>query len=93
MENEKIEMDVERFINIMEDKEMSDKCSDELDELLDILFENARLGYDSKDLYFDVNSSELTGYLKGRERHRYLGKLTELQKKENAKIKTEEEEK
>lgn len=92
MENEKIEMNVERFINLMEDKEMSDKCSDELDELLDILFENTKLSYDSENLYFDVNSSELTGYLKARERHRYIGRLKELQKKENEKIKTEEEE-
>ena len=97
MENEKIEMDVGHFINLMEDKEVSDKCSDELDELLDILFENTKLSYDSENLYFDINSSELTGYLKARERHRYIGRLKELQKeekeKENAKIKDEEEEK
>ena len=51
MENEKIEMNVERFMNLMEDKEMSDKCSDELDELLDILFENTKCTHSTSYLH------------------------------------------
>ncbi len=84
MEDEKIEMKVDRFMDLMEEKELSDKCCDELDELLNILFDNTKLNYDKTDLYFDVDSN-ISGYLKAKERERYICRLKELQEKEQEK--------
>lgn len=81
MENGKVEMKLDDFMDLLFEKESSDKASDELDELdeiLTILFDNARLNYNDTELYFDVDSI-LNGYLKGRERCRYNAVLKKLQ--------------
>lgn len=78
MENGKVEMKLDDFMDLLSEKESSDKASDELDEILTILFDNARLNYNDTELYFDVDSI-LNGYLKGRERCRYNAVLKKLQ--------------
>jgi len=83
MENGKVEMKLEDFMELMEEKKSSDYASDELDEILTMLFDNARLSYDDKDLYFDAD--KLDGYLKGRERCRYYATLKKLQEEKTKK--------
>lgn len=77
MENGKVEMKLDDFMNLMYERESSNKASDELDDILTILFDNARLSYDDKSLYFDANNI-LDGYLKGKEKCRYDARVKEL---------------
>ena len=79
-ENGKVEMKLNYFMELLDEKKSSDMASDELDEILTILFDNARLSYNDTELYFDVDSI-LNGYLKGRERCRYNAVLKKLQEK------------
>lgn len=81
MENGKVEMKLDDFMDLLYEKESSDKASDELDEILTIL------NYNNTELYFDVDSI-LKGYLKGRERCRYNAVLKKL-KEEKAEHKEE----
>lgn len=77
-ENGKVEMKLDYFMELLDEKKSSDMASDELDEILTMLFDNARLSYNDTELYFDVDSI-LNGYLKGRERCRYNAVLKKLQ--------------
>ena len=88
MNDEKIEMKVERFMNLMNEKALSDKCKDELNEILNILFENAELNY-KDDLFFDSDS--LTEYLKVKEGKRYIARKKELLKEKEVKLKGEKD--
>ena len=91
MENGKVEMKLEDFMELMEDKEIMSKEREELEEILTVLFDSARLSYDDKTLYFDVDTI-LNGYLKGRERNRYNATLKRLQEEKAQKSKENKEE-
>jgi len=78
IENGKVEMKLDYFMELLDEKKSSDMASDELDEILTILFDNARLSYNDTELYFDVDSI-LNGYLKGKEKCRYNVILKKLQ--------------
>lgn len=91
MENGKVEMKLEDFMDLMEDKEIMSKEREELEEILTVLFDSARLSYDDKTLYFDVDTI-LNGYLKGRERNRYNATLKKLQEEKTQKSKENKEE-
>ena len=51
-ENGKVEMKLDYFMELLDEKKSSDIASDELDEILTILFDNARLSYNDTELYF-----------------------------------------
>lgn len=91
MENGKVEMKLEDFMELMDERESSNHASDELDEILTMLFDSARLSYDDKTLYFDADTL-LNGYLKGRERNRYNATLKRLQEEKAQKSKENKEE-
>lgn len=80
MKDGKVEMNYCDFIDLIEEKEESDRDSVELNEILDCIFEEANLSYDKKSLYF--NNNALEGYLKIKESHRYNKRLKELQEQE-----------
>lgn len=92
MENGKVEMKLEDFMDLMEAKKTSDYESGELYEILTMLFDSARLSYDDKTLYFDADTI-LNGYLKGREKNRYNATLKRLQEEKAQKSKEIKEEK
>lgn len=81
---EKIEMKLRTFMDIMDSKKEYEKKSDELEELLDLIFDNVELNYDNELRFF--NTSKLTDYLKIKENYRYEKKLEEfINKKEEGK--------
>lgn len=80
MEDGKVEVRYDYFMELIEEKEVAERASIELDEILDCIFEGASLSYDNKSLYFQ--NSNLEGYLKVKEPIRYKNKLKELQEKE-----------
>lgn len=80
MEDGKVEVRYDYFMELIEEKEVAERASIELDEILDCIFEGASLSYDNKSLYFQ--DSDLEGYLKVKEPIRYKNKLKELQEKE-----------
>ena len=92
MEDGKVEMKLDDFMNLMYERESSNKASDELDEILTILFDNARLSYDDKTLLFDADTI-LNGYLKGKERQLFDEKIKSLleQKEKERIVKNKEE--
>lgn len=90
MENGKVEMKLEDFMELMDERESSNHASDELDEILTMLFDSARLSYSDDSLYFDAD--ELNGYLKGKERCRYNSTLKKLQEEKAQKSKENKEE-
>lgn len=81
---EKIEMKLRTFMDIMDSKKEYEKESDELEELLDLIFDNVRLGY-KEQLVID-DSEAIMEYLKVKERDIYDQKQAELiDKKEEGK--------
>ena len=81
---EKIEMKLRTFMDIMDSKKEYEKESDELEELLDLIFDNVRLGY-KEQLVID-DSEAIMEYLKVKEKYRYNKKQAELiDKKEEGK--------
>lgn len=80
MEDGKVEVRYDYFMELIEEKESAERASIELDEILDCIFEGASLSYDKKSLYFSDN--DLEGYLKIKEPIKYKNKLKELQEKE-----------
>lgn len=73
---EKIEMKLRTFMDIMDSKKEYEKESDELEELLDLIFDNVRLGY-KEQLVIDY-SEAIMEYLKVKERDIYDQKQAEL---------------
>ena len=73
---EKIEMKLRTFMDIMDSKKEYEKESDELEELLDLIFDNVRLGY-KEQLVID-DSEAIMEYLKVKERDIYDQKQAEL---------------
>lgn len=73
---EKIEMKLRTFMDIMDSKKEYEKKSDELEELLDLIFDNVRLGY-KEQLVID-DSEAIMEYLKVKERDIYDKKQAEL---------------
>ena len=73
---EKIEMKLRTFMDIMDSKKEYEKESDELEELLDLIFDNVRLGY-KEQLVID-DSEDIMEYLKVKERDIYDQKQAEL---------------
>lgn len=73
---EKIEMKLRTFMDIMDSKKEYEKESDELEELLDLIFDNVRLGY-KEQLVID-DSEAIMEYLKVKERDIYDKKQAEL---------------
>lgn len=73
---EKIEMKLKTFMDIMDSKKEYEKESDELEELLDLIFDNVRLGY-KEQLVID-DSEAIMEYLKVKERDIYDQKQAEL---------------
>ena len=90
MENGKVEMKLEDFMDLMEEKEILSKEREELEEILTMLFDSARLSYSDDSLYFDAD--DLNGYLKGKERCRYNDTLKKLQEEKAQKSKENKEE-
>ena len=80
----KVEMSLESFMDIMEEKADYEQARDELLELLEYIFEVAELGYDNELRLYDSN--KIMDYLKIRESFRYGERVEEL------KMKKEEEE-
>ena len=73
---EKIEMKLRTFMDIMDSKKEYEKESDELEELLDLIFDNVRLGYKNQLVIDD--SEAIMEYLKVKERDIYDQKQAEL---------------
>ena len=80
---EKIEMKLRTFMDIMDSKKEYEKESDELEELLDLIFDNVRLGY-KEQLVID-DSEAIMEYLKVKERDIYDKKQAELIDKKEVK--------
>ena len=79
MENNKVEMSLESFMDIMEEKADYEQARDELLELLEYIFEVAELGYDNELRLYDSN--KIMDYLKIRESFRYRERVEELKMK------------
>lgn len=73
---EKVEMKLRTFMDIMDSKKEYEKESDELEELLDLIFDNVRLGYKNQLVIDD--SEAIMEYLKVKERDIYDKKQAEL---------------
>ena len=73
---EKVEMSLERFMDIIEAKADYEIRCDDLEELLDVIFDNTELSYDN-ELRID-NSYKIMDYLKIKESYRYDRKQAEL---------------
>ena len=80
---EKVIIELEKFMDIVYMSKAFEKDSDELDELLDLIFDNVELNYDNELRFF--NTSKLTDYLKIKENYRYEKKLEELKRKKEVK--------
>jgi len=74
--DEKVEMSLDSFMDLMEDKKESDRAFDELNTLLDLIFNSVRLRFDDKLTIDDCD--ELMTYLKIEESYRYENKQKEL---------------
>ena len=80
---EKVIIELKKFMDIVYMSKAFEKDSDELDELLDLIFDNVELNYDNELRFF--NTSKLTDYLKIKENYRYKKKLEELKRKKEVK--------
>lgn len=81
---EKVEMSLERFMDIIEAKADYEVRYDDLEELLDVIFDNTELGYDNELRFKDAY--KIMNYLKIKESYRYEQKQEELiDKKEEGK--------
>lgn len=80
---EKVIIELEKFMDIVYMSKAFEKDSDELDDLLDLIFDNVELNYDNELRFF--NTSKLTDYLKIKENYRYEKKLEELKRKKEVK--------
>jgi len=74
--DEKVEMSLYSFIDLMKDKKEGGKAYDELNTLLNLIFNSVRLRYDDKLTIDDCD--ELMTYLKIVERYKYENKQKEL---------------
>jgi len=73
---EKVEMSLETYTDIIDTSKEYEEDSNELNDLLDYIFENAELDY-KDDLKF-YNSDKIMDYLKISESYRYKMKVKEL---------------
>lgn len=80
---EKVIIELKKFMDIVYMSKAFEKDSDELDDLLDLIFDNVELNYDNELRFF--NTSKLTDYLKIKENYRYEKKLEELKRKKEVK--------
>lgn len=81
---EKVEMELKTFMDILYMSKAFEKDSDELEELLDLIFDNVRLGY--KDNLTIDDGEAIMEYLRIKESYRYEQKQEELiDKKEEKK--------
>lgn len=81
---EKVEMSLDRFLEILEFKANYEKIYDDYLELLDVIFDNTELGYDN-ELRIDIGY-KIMDYLKIKENYKYEQKLEEfINKKEEKK--------
>lgn len=72
---EKVIIELEKFMDIVYMSKAFEKDSDELEELLDLIFDNVRLGY--KDNLTIDDGEAIMEYLKIKERDRYDQKARE----------------
>lgn len=81
---EKVEMSLDRFLEILEFKANYEKIYDDYLEILDVIFDNTELGYDN-ELRID-KGYKIMDYLKIKENYKYEQKLEEfINKKEEGK--------
>lgn len=76
---EKVEMSLESFIEIIDTSKEYEEDSNKLHDLLNYIFENAELDYNNNLRFY--NSDKIMDYLKISESYRYKMKVEELKMK------------
>ena len=76
---EKVIMSLESYTDIIDTSKEYEEDSNELNDLLDYIFENAELSYDDELRLY--NADKLMNYLKIRESYRYKMRVEELKMK------------
>lgn len=76
---EKVIMSLERYKDIIDTSKEYEEDSNELNDLLDYIFENTELSFDDELRFYSTN--KLMDYLKNIEPYRYEMKVKKLKKK------------
>lgn len=76
---EKVIMSLESYTDIIDTSKEYEEDSNELNDLLDYIFENAELSYDDELRLY--NADKLMNFLKIRESYRYKMRVEELKMK------------